>query len=370
MTKDIKLIEIVDPIRGNSEYTKEYGEANKGDYPVYSASNSTPLTYIDHYDYEGKYLTWATNGFGGFIKIIEGKFSMNGDRGILLPKEGVDIDLEYLRYALQPVLRGLAKGRKGDRGKNEFTKVPVAMLKKVSISIPVDGAGDYDVEAQKAQLKKYKTIETLERYIASEITSLKDIAIDIPLGQKSLSLKIEDIFDLNQQTNTSFFTKQFVNQHKGEIPVYSASKDELFPGYGYIQDNLPDIKYFEDILTWNIDGSVGKAFLRKGRFSLSEKVIPLILREEWEDLIDYEFVKYVLEEKAVESGFGFSRKAGKVRIKDIEIEFPVTQQYGKTVPDLNEQKLLAKRYAEVYQLKGEFIAELEKLQGLNILVAA
>lgn len=366
--KEVKLTEIVDPIRGNSEYTKEYGEAHKGDYPVYSASNSTPLTYIDHYDYDGKYLTWATNGFGGFIKVIEGKFSTNGDRGILLPKENVNIDLEYLRYALQPILRGLAKGRKGDRGKNEFTKVPVAMLKKVSISIPINKEGDYDIAAQKVQLNKYKTIEALEGYIASEVASLRDIAIDIPLEQKSLSLKIEDIFDLEEQTNTSFFTKQFVNDHKGDVPVYSASKDELFPGYGHVQDNLPDVKYFNDVLTWNIDGSVGRAFLRKGRFSLSEKVIPLILKEKWKGLIDYEFVKYVLEERAVESGFGFSRKAGKVRIKDLEIEFPFTEQNGKKVPDLSEQRRLAERYRQIYSLKGEFVAELEGLLGLNVLV--
>lgn len=369
-SKKVKLTEIVDPIRGNSEYTKEYGEAHKGEYPVYSASNSTPLTYIDHYDYDGKYLTWATNGFGGFIKVIEGKFSTNGDRGILLPKEGMNVDLEYLRYTLQPILRGLAKGRKGDRGKNEFTKVPVAMLKKVSISIPVNEDSDFDIEAQKAQLNKYKAIEALEAYIATEVASLRDITIDIPLEQKSLSLKVEDIFDLERQTNTSFFTKQFVNQHKGDVPVYSASKDELFPGYGYVQDNLPGVKYFNDVLTWNIDGSVGKAFFRKGRFTLSEKVIPLILKEEWEGLIDYEFVKYVLEERAVENGFGFSRKAGKVRIKDLEIEFPIIERDGKSLPDLNEQKRLAERYREVYCLKEGFVAELEGLQGLNILVAA
>src|SRR6185437_12884814 len=257
----------------------------------------------------------------------------------------------------------------GDRGKNEFTKVPVAMLKKVSISIPVDKEGNYDIDAQKSQLNKYKTIEALEAYIAAEIASLKDIAIDIPLNQRSLSLKVEVIFDLEQQTNTSFFTKQFVNQYKGDIPVYSASKDELFPGYGYIQDNLPGVKYFNDILTWNIDGSVGKAFFRKGRFSLSEKVIPLILKKEWEGVIDYEFAKYVLEERAVESGFGFSRKAGKVRIKDLEIAFPVMEQNGKILPDLHEQKRLAEKYRQMYRLKVEFVAELQGLLGLNILVA-
>ncbi len=364
--KKLKLTDVVDPIRGNSVYTKEYGEKIKGEYPVYSAANSMPLTHINHYDYDGEFLTWATNGFGGFLKMITGKFSINGDRGILMLKKGVSVDIEYLRYALQPILRSMAKGRKGDRGKNEFTKVPIAMVKKAQISIPVDENDNYDIVAQKELIKKYKVIETLENYLTSEIVALNETTLDIPVETRSTTLTIEEIFDLEEQTNMSSFTKQFVDQHKGDIPVFSASKDEDFPGYGHLQDNLPDIKYFNDILTWNIDGSVGKAFFRTGRFSLSEKVIPLILQKRWEGLIDYEFVKYVLEEKAVENGFGFSRKAGKARIKDIEIEFPMVEKKGVIVPDIEEQKQLAKRYEDIYFLKSDFVNQLEKLVGLNI----
>ncbi len=364
--KEVKLVEIIDPVRGDSSYTKEYGEKHKGEYPVYSASNSVPLTHVNDYQYDGKFLTWATNGFGGFLKVIDGKFSINGDRGVLLPKEGVAIDIGYLRYALQPILRGLAKGRKGDRGKNEFTKVPLAMLKKVAIPVPVNEQGGYDLKAQVELSKKYRDIENLEIYLANEAAELNEVAIDIPISSKSMVLKIEEIFDLDTQTNSSAFTKQFVDQHKGEIPVYSASKDEDFPGYGYIADNLSGVKYFEDILTWNIDGSVGKAFFREGRFALSEKVIPLVLQERWIGLIDYQFIKYVLEEKAVESGFGFSRKAGKVRIKDIEIKVPQTTKDGRVIPDIEEQKKMAKKYQDIYSLKSDFTKQLSELLDLSV----
>lgn len=366
--KEVKLLEVVDPIRGNSLYTKEYGEKNKGKYPVYSASNSTPLTHINHHDYNGEFLTWATNGFGGFLKVISGKFSINGDRGALLPKKNIKLNIDYLRFVLQPILRSTAKGRKGDRGKNEFTKVPLATLKKVSISIPVTPEGKYDLKAQAQLVEKYKILEVLEAYLRSQVAELNEIAVDIPVDTKNLTLRIEEIFDLDKQTNTSFFTKQFVDQHKGDVPVFSASKDEDFPGYGYVKDDLPDIKYFADTLTWNIDGSVGKAFFRVDRFSLSEKVIPLILQPRWEGKIDYLFVKYVLEGKAIESGFGFSRKAGKIRIKDIKIEFPAVEKNNETIPDIAEQKRLANRYHEIYSLKFNFSSQLEELIGLNIQV--
>ena len=33
-------------------------------------------------------------------------------------------------------------------------------------------------------------------------------------------LKVNEIFDLTHKTNSSKFTKSFINQHKGNIPVY------------------------------------------------------------------------------------------------------------------------------------------------------
>ena len=39
--------------------------------------------HIDTYDYDGRYMTWFTNGFVGTILVLEGKFFVNGDRGVL-----------------------------------------------------------------------------------------------------------------------------------------------------------------------------------------------------------------------------------------------------------------------------------------------
>ena len=66
-TEIYKLQDLFEIDRGKSKYTKKYGDINKGDYPVYSASNNAPLTFINTYDFDGKFLTWATNGFAGYI---------------------------------------------------------------------------------------------------------------------------------------------------------------------------------------------------------------------------------------------------------------------------------------------------------------
>jgi hypothetical protein len=50
------------------------------------------------------------------------EFSINADRALLKSKIE-NINLEYVKYQLEPILRDLAKGRIGENRKDEFTKV-------------------------------------------------------------------------------------------------------------------------------------------------------------------------------------------------------------------------------------------------------
>jgi hypothetical protein len=362
--KTFKLTEIFVPKRGESKYTKAYGATHAGTYPVYSAA-SEPLTFIDTYDYDGEYLTWNTNGFGGYISVLEGKFSVNGDRGILIPLRE-DVSLFYVAKTLQGDLRKLAKGRLGDMGKNEFTKVSLDTIKKkASVTFPLLSSDEkkFDLEMQLRIAEDFKKIDQLKDYILTQSKELLASKFDIALTGDSIKVALSDLFDLDQSTNSSGFTKKFVNQHQGDIPVYSASNDEESVGYGYVADNLPGIKYFENTLTWNIDGSVGQATFRMGRFSLSEKVIPLILKPEWQNKIDLEYIKYILEEKAAERGFGYSNKAGKSRIGDIEIEIPVS---SSAEPNIEKQRQIAEEYRSAYLLKEQVVVEFTKLANLQV----
>ena len=82
--------------------------------------------------------------------ILDGKFSINGDRGILVPKNGrQDLDFDYMKFTLEPIFRELAKGRKGDNGEDEFTKLYPSMLREVMVPIPVDGKGNISLSLQK-----------------------------------------------------------------------------------------------------------------------------------------------------------------------------------------------------------------------------
>ena len=187
--------------------------------------------------------------------------------------------------------------------------------------------------------------------------------------EKSTILCLSDIFDLSKTTNGSSFTRAFVRQHKGEIPVYGASKFADKIGYGYVQDNLKGVKYFEDCLTWNIDGSY-QVHYRKGRFSLSEKVIPLVLNKEYKDLLDLNFLKYVLNEKISQNNYHFNKKGGKSKLGEIKLKVPIDSNNNLS---LNKQKEIVEVYKEVEAYKDEIkkerdllLAQIDNLINSNV----
>lgn len=179
--KDVPLNKIVDHINGDAKYTKQWCKDNKGDFPVYSANNNEPISYINHYDYDGEYLTYSKNGCAGYISIINGKFSVNGDRCVMPKKEEFKdkVDIIYLKYFLEPIFRTNKKGRFGDLGKNEFTKLNSTMIKKLNIQvpIPIKPDGTFDLEKQKEIANKYRQIDEIKQGLIDKIKSLVEIKV-------------------------------------------------------------------------------------------------------------------------------------------------------------------------------------------------
>lgn len=176
----LPLSELFDTIKGKSKYTKKYGNLHSGPYPVYSASSQGTLTHLDTYDYDGRYMTWSTNGFAGTILILDGKFSINGDRGILVPKNGrQDLDFDYMKFTLEPIFRELAKGRKGDNGEDEFTKLYPSMLSDIMVPIPVDGKGNISLSLQKEIAQKFISVQNSQKEIIEKLDALISKKISI-----------------------------------------------------------------------------------------------------------------------------------------------------------------------------------------------
>lgn len=174
--KEVPIIKIFETKKGLSKYTKTYGSQHIGEYPVYSGSNIAPIMHIDTYDYDGEYLSWVVDGFAGYMKVLTGKFSATGHKGIMILKDS-NIDLDYVKFTLEPILRESAKGRKGDNGANEYTNVAPKVVENSVIKIPILEDGNFDIETQKEISKKYLMIEQIKISIEEELTKIEKLMV-------------------------------------------------------------------------------------------------------------------------------------------------------------------------------------------------
>lgn len=80
---------------------------------------------------------------------------------------------------MEPILRGLAKGRKGDNGDNEFTKVYPSMVENVTLSIPTLPDGTFDLKAQNEIAESYRKVEEVNELLLLELQKIKSVSIKI-----------------------------------------------------------------------------------------------------------------------------------------------------------------------------------------------
>ncbi len=160
-------------------------------------------------------------------------------------------------------------------------------------------------------------------------------------------IKIRVLFDF-PETNSKI-TKKFCNSNKGSIPVYASSRDEKST-LGFIQNNLKGVKYYENCLSWNRNGSVGYVFIRDHKFTTNEDHRALIIKQKYYDKLDKLYLKFEIERQLFLCGFSYLHKCGVDKIKDVQILIPVNNNGAF---DLKKQRELAKKYLEIQNLKLE-----------------
>jgi hypothetical protein len=162
---------------------------------------------------------------------------------------------------------------------------------------------------------------------------------------------LRDIFDF-PPTNSKI-TKEFCNNHKGNIPVYASSKDEKSV-LGYIKDCMPNIKYYENCLSWNRNGSVGYVFIRDHRFTTNEDHRALVIKTEFVHRLSREYLKFIVEINLLKNGFSFLDKCGLDKIKNVKILIPINEQNDF---DIVVQQEIAEKYKKIEQMKKNIILE-------------
>jgi len=178
---------------------------------------------------------------------------------------------------------------------------------------------------------------------------------------KFRKVKLSTIFDFSITSNSNL-TKAFVRMHNGNIPVYGSSKIAQEVTYGYIKDNVKGIKYFDDCLTINRNGSAGYVFYRKGHFCINEDVTPLIVYDKYKDCLNNNYLQFEIE-KITKEKFSHVKKAGKTFLKDIEILIPIDVDEHF---DIHKQTEIANKYTIIKNAKAKILEQVNALMDKEI----
>lgn len=372
---DYKLGDLFSSKRGNSKYTKNYCNNNSGEYEVFTGTTIGVFGKIKTYDFDTEVLTYTTDGYAGNVKLLQGKFNIGGHRAALIPKMK-DLHLKYFEYVLPPILKKYKRS-------NCVPTIIWNIIKDIDIPVPVDKNGKISVKEQEKIAAKYENIYIKKDILMSKRKQLKNTSLEIDLSNyKYKEVFVSEIFNLNESTNNSKFTKKFIRENPGDIPVYGATKLKNEVGYGYVCDNATIknangkksyVKYFRDCLTYNIDGSAGYIFYREGKFSLSEKVRPLIIKEKYRNSLDYEYLKYIAEPifrrnirgRKGPNGENEFTKISNTIIKDLLIPIPINENGNF---DISLQKEIATMYKNAEQIKEGIIISIDKAIDTSVVM--
>jgi Type I restriction modification DNA specificity domain len=316
---------------GRAVFIRDYMEANSGNFPVYSASLVKPFGHVSEFDYDGTYLTWVMNGYGGRVQEVTGRFSASRDRGVFIPRDsGAAPDLTYLRFAMEQQLVAAAVGRRVDGRLNEYTKIYPSTAEEVLISLPLGDGGAYDYARMVAVGDKLHRVEVAQRgvRISQEALQRATLLLEVPEPSITLGLGNTDAFEL------SIGERVLKSQHTDSgVPVYSANV--LLP-FGYVNaSNLSDFE--RPSLLWGIDGNFDWNLIPAGEeFATTDHCGRLQIRDE---RLDPDYVLAYLKFTRARYGFDRVLRASLRNVKaDVAVVVPL-DQVGE--PSLDRQRELA-----------------------------
>jgi restriction endonuclease S subunit len=364
--KYIKLIDHFNLKRGKV-LSNDYINNNKGEFPVYSSAteNNGCIGHIDTFMFEGEYLTWTTDGiYAGTVFYRNGRFNCTNVCGILELKNNKEssisqIQLEYISCVLD--FKSIAKGF--DNKKVMINQITEANM---TLKIPVNNYGDFDLDKQKEIISKYKKIEEIKSDLTYKLSLFKKMDITPKSIQKTKAFKFEDIFKLGKGSGNNQFKPAFFinNSNLGDIPVFGAvNKKETTKGY--INNNIKGIKYYQDCIRVGIDGNggAGISFYQEGVFAINHKVRCLILDDKYKNLLSYQYIQMLIRNIQQELSLGNSNGLSVKKLKNIVIEIPIKED-GNI--DLKKQQEIYKIFEKTNEIKRHIEEKLQHISQLEV----
>ena len=213
---------------------------------------------------------------------------------------------------------------------------------------------------------KFEELPELIEDVANNILSFKEEILQLNEKKKSAitfkEIAINAILD-SPPTNSGLKRKDVsINKtEKNCIPVYSASKNEnLIFGWDSLDSKW---KKYENLLTWNKDGSANYVFYRKNIFVPYEKVKMLVLKKQYTDLLLYEYLKIVIQDKMQKEGFNFNNKCSMERVLKLSVLIPFDEQNNI---DVVKQREIIEKYEYIVEARNKIEDYKKQIEELNV----
>lgn len=302
--------------------------------------------------FDGKFITVNANGSVGKVFLREGEFYLHDDVNLVKILDN-NILYEYLLYELQNKINLL--------GYDSWVKklYKSELMEEVSVDIPIDKNGKFDVRKQKEIADKYKKIEQIKEKLNKDYEKIDNFNVDVNSKYETKSVLITQLFDLKK--GNAKYTKKYMHNHKQEYPVYSSQTSNS----GKI-GSIDTYDYDEECFTWTTDGTyVGTVFYRNGKFSITTHCGILRLKEEYKDRLDYEYLNFILNQTLpiYKLGEGSNKRLGIERMNEIFIEIPINK---KDEFDVNKQKEIAEKYRKIEQIKKKLKEDYERIINTKV----
>ncbi|MBD5068286.1 MAG: N-6 DNA methylase [Alistipes sp.] len=198
-------------------------------------------------------------------------------------------------------------------------------------------------------------LSDLQKTISSTLVDMKKIEIDDIRYKRVALADIGDFF-----RGRSGYDKRYCEDHKGEYPVFSAdTKGDRCIGYINTWD------YEEECITITTNGHYAGTpnYVPLKRFSLNSDCGVFLLKEEYRNVISYQYLEYALRNKRAENGYNWQNKPNKSEILELEIQIPVTV---KGQFDIDAQQRIIKKYECYQKIKARIEREAKSLYATNV----
>lgn len=177
--------------------------------------------------------------------------------------------------------------------------------------------------------------------------------------QNFKEIELKEIFDFPP---ISGLTISDGRANVGNIPIYGGRQTET--PIGYVTDNLDGVKYFENCLAWNRNGSAGYVFFHNHRFTISDDHRPMTIKKIYKNSFDLEYLRFEIQKTLFSMGFSWAKKVGKEIMESVCIQVPVKADKF----DLERQKKIATKYKSIEQIQNKFDEYYKIFKNINVVI--